>query len=145
MYVYNAANMVIQDTRVSTTYNASYSKHKNRLKHRLYSGNLKIRKSVIDHIFFLLTTRMDEFSRGCPRCAIMICRDEGCNKVDCLYCGFQFCWSCRDPWSQRTCGFYECGKDIPTKPTSSSSHYTKVNIRLGDDYIGQHYLFIMVH
>ncbi|CDH58653.1 hypothetical protein RO3G_03195 [Lichtheimia corymbifera JMRC:FSU:9682] len=73
-----------------------------------------------------------ENTRGCPRCAIMICRDEGCNKVDCLYCGFQFCWSCRDPWSQRSCGFYECGKDISTQSSSSSSHYTKAELGVPD-------------
>lgn len=127
MYVYNAENMAIQELLVSTIYDVSSNKHKNLLKHLLYNGSLKIRKFGESnggmHMFFFL---MNEFSRGCPRCAIMICRDEGCNKVDCLYCGFQFCWSCRDPWSQRSCGFYECGKDISTQ-SSSSSHYTKVN------------------
>ncbi|KAI7850675.1 hypothetical protein BDC45DRAFT_546516 [Circinella umbellata] len=49
-----------------------------------------------------------ENTRACPCCSVMINRDEGCNKVDCLFCGFQFCWSCRSGWSQQTCGFYQC-------------------------------------
>ncbi|KAI7906419.1 uncharacterized protein BX663DRAFT_496350 [Cokeromyces recurvatus] len=46
-------------------------------------------------------------SRRCPNCSIMINRDEGCNKVDCSYCGFCFCWTCRLSWTEG-CGFYRC-------------------------------------
>ncbi|KAI9266113.1 hypothetical protein BY458DRAFT_512691 [Sporodiniella umbellata] len=53
-------------------------------------------------------------SRQCPSCSIMINRDEGCNKVDCSYCGFAFCWCCRSSWSEG-CGFYRC-------PLSSNHH-----------------------
>ncbi|KAI9020737.1 hypothetical protein CLU79DRAFT_703889 [Phycomyces nitens] len=41
-----------------------------------------------------------EHTRPCPNCSIMIDRDEGCNKVDCLLCGFRFCWMCGSKWSQ---------------------------------------------
>jgi hypothetical protein len=41
----------------------------------------------------------------------MINRDEGCNKVDCLLCGYRFCWKCGSGWSQQTCGFYKCGEN----------------------------------
>lgn len=44
-----------------------------------------------------------QHSRQCPNCSIMINRDEGCNKVDCSYCGFCFCWACRSPWSEVSC------------------------------------------
>jgi len=47
-------------------------------------------------------------SKRCPSCCILINRDEGCNKVDCLHCGFQFCWICEESWSSK-CGFYKCG------------------------------------
>ncbi|RIA97596.1 hypothetical protein C1645_751971 [Glomus cerebriforme] len=46
-------------------------------------------------------------SKSCPNCSILINRDDGCNKVDCLHCGYRFCWICRNSWSEK-CGFYEC-------------------------------------
>ncbi|CAJ0851038.1 13812_t:CDS:2 [Entrophospora sp. SA101] len=33
-----------------------------------------------------------ENSKSCPNCSILINRDDGCNKVDCLHCGYRFCW-----------------------------------------------------
>lgn len=52
-------------------------------------------------------------SRPCPNCSVMINRDEGCNKVDCLLCGYRFCWRCGSGWSQQKCGFYQCGEEEP--------------------------------
>ncbi len=46
-------------------------------------------------------------SKSCPNCSILINRDDGCNKVDCLHCGYRFCWICRNGWSEK-CGFYQC-------------------------------------
>ncbi|CAG8566040.1 8137_t:CDS:2, partial [Cetraspora pellucida] len=46
-------------------------------------------------------------SKSCPNCSILINRDDGCNKVDCLHCGYRFCWICRNRWSEN-CGFYKC-------------------------------------
>ncbi|KAF7732842.1 E3 ubiquitin-protein ligase arih2 [Apophysomyces ossiformis] len=43
-------------------------------------------------------------TQPCPNCSVMIHRDEGCNKVDCLLCGYRFCWSCRVAWSQAELG-----------------------------------------
>jgi hypothetical protein len=31
-------------------------------------------------------------TKKCPRCCIYIARDDGCNKMSCCYCGFEFCW-----------------------------------------------------
>jgi len=28
-------------------------------------------------------------SKRCPTCSVMINREEGCNKVDCLHCGYE--------------------------------------------------------
>jgi uncharacterized ferredoxin-like protein len=36
-----------------------------------------------------------ENSKQCPQCFILINKEpEGCNKMDCLHCGFEFCWNC---------------------------------------------------
>lgn len=51
-----------------------------------------------------------ENSKRCPKCAILINREEGCNKVDCLYCGYKFCWLCMNEFDTSKCGFYKCIK-----------------------------------
>ncbi|KAI8913592.1 hypothetical protein EDD86DRAFT_200999 [Gorgonomyces haynaldii] len=33
-----------------------------------------------------------ENCKKCPSCSTRISREEGCNKVDCLFCGHKFCW-----------------------------------------------------
>ncbi|KAF9561828.1 hypothetical protein EC968_005584 [Mortierella alpina] len=45
----------------------------------------------------------------CPNCCILIHRDDGCNKVDCMLCGHRFCWVCREAWGVG-CGFFKCGR-----------------------------------
>ncbi|KAI1314714.1 Ankyrin repeat and IBR domain-containing protein 1 [Mortierella claussenii] len=45
----------------------------------------------------------------CPNCCILIHRDDGCNKVDCMLCGHRFCWICRQAWGVG-CGFFRCGR-----------------------------------
>ncbi|KAF9111136.1 hypothetical protein BGX27_005344 [Mortierella sp. AM989] len=45
----------------------------------------------------------------CPNCCILIHRDDGCNKVDCMLCGYRFCWVCREAWGS-ACGFFNCGR-----------------------------------
>ncbi|KAG0018131.1 E3 ubiquitin-protein ligase arih2 [Entomortierella chlamydospora] len=53
----------------------------------------------------------------CPNCCILIHRDDGCNKVDCMLCGYRFCWVCREAWGS-ACGFYNCGrKPVVTEST----------------------------
>ncbi|KAL1922727.1 uncharacterized protein VTP21DRAFT_9103 [Calcarisporiella thermophila] len=58
-------------------------------------------------------------SRSCPHCSILIHRDDGCNKVDCLHCGYRFCWMCRSAWSEN-CGFYRCRKSTLEKTSRIS-------------------------
>ncbi|RKP06736.1 hypothetical protein THASP1DRAFT_18073 [Thamnocephalis sphaerospora] len=41
-----------------------------------------------------------EHSKPCPNCRVLIDRDDGCNRVDCLYCGHRFCWICTESWSE---------------------------------------------
>nr|KAJ3400505.1 hypothetical protein HK105_004692 [Polyrhizophydium stewartii] len=47
-------------------------------------------------------------SKRCPNCSVLINRDEGCNKVDCLFCGHKFCWQCLGQFEKGGCGFYRC-------------------------------------
>ena len=49
-----------------------------------------------------------QYSKRCPNCMVFIFREEGCNQVNCLYCGFKFCWVCRSKWSKK-CAFFKCG------------------------------------
>lgn len=64
-------------------------------------------------------------SRPCPNCSVMINRDEGCNKVDCLLCGYRFCWRCGSGWSAKTCGFYQCGENDTSDSTKVEDKVTK--------------------
>ncbi|KAJ3373802.1 Ankyrin repeat and IBR domain-containing protein 1 [Allomyces arbusculus] len=59
-------------------------------------------------------------SKPCPQCKVWIVRDEGCNRVDCLFCGMAFCWQCASPWSEK-CGFYNCKTTASSTITSAAS------------------------
>jgi len=59
-------------------------------------------------------------SKRCPNCCILINREDGCNKVDCLYCGYRFCWICLCSWSEK-CGFFRCKTE---SSDISSTHHT---------------------
>lgn len=49
-----------------------------------------------------------ENSKRCPQCSILINRDEGCNKVECVYCGHSFCWNCEGRFDNGNCSYYRC-------------------------------------
>ncbi|KAI8378053.1 uncharacterized protein BYT42DRAFT_572553 [Radiomyces spectabilis] len=87
----------------------------------LHCGGDSHKGNCLDHLRCQLMEISDEeglatiqwkldHTRSCPNCHVMINRDEGCNKVDCLFCGYRFCWKCGCGWSQQKCGFYQCGK-----------------------------------
>ncbi|KAJ3355298.1 Ankyrin repeat and IBR domain-containing protein 1 [Allomyces javanicus] len=59
-------------------------------------------------------------SKPCPQCRVWIVRDEGCNRVDCLFCGMAFCWQCASPWSEK-CGFYNCKATATSTLASAAS------------------------
>lgn len=47
-------------------------------------------------------------NRQCPRCFVPIVKDpEGCNEINCNFCGFKFCWACGRRWTS-SCGIYRC-------------------------------------
>ncbi|CAO3645195.1 unnamed protein product [Cunninghamella echinulata] len=67
-------------------------------------------------------------TRPCPNCSVLINRDEGCNRVDCLLCGHRFCWLCLSSWSQQLCGFYQCGqKQQAQEKEKEQEHESKNN------------------
>ncbi|KAF8982179.1 hypothetical protein BGZ46_001663 [Entomortierella lignicola] len=63
----------------------------------------------------------------CPNCCILIHRDDGCNKVDCMLCGYRFCWICREAWGS-ACGFFNCGR----KPTIPDPHNTVESAKINE-------------
>ncbi|KAI9204131.1 uncharacterized protein BJ171DRAFT_506177 [Polychytrium aggregatum] len=71
-----------------------------------------------------------ENSKRCPSCCILITRDEGCNKVSCLYCGYQFCWVCCGKFNDGDCGFYKCSLslDEPDIPPDLSDFQTELGV-----------------
>ncbi|RCI05330.1 hypothetical protein CU098_005068 [Rhizopus stolonifer] len=71
-------------------------------------------------------------SRRCPNCSIMINRDEGCNKVDCSYCGFSFCWACRSSWAEG-CGFYRCPNVSGEFEVNSNATHTNNNVTVNEE------------
>lgn len=34
-------------------------------------------------------------SRKCPSCGMATIKNEGCNKMTCVYCGSNWCWKCQ--------------------------------------------------
>ncbi|KAG0342141.1 hypothetical protein BG000_006647 [Podila horticola] len=80
------------DEKTSTTKAISHSKGKSRSDHETTTLQWKLQNT-----------------NPCPNCCILIHRDDGCNKVDCMLCGYRFCWVCREAWGV-DCGFYKCGR-----------------------------------
>ena len=39
-----------------------------------------------------------EFCRPCPNCGQTISKLDGCNRVQCIKCGFECCWTCLENW-----------------------------------------------
>ncbi|KAG0257090.1 E3 ubiquitin-protein ligase arih2 [Mortierella polycephala] len=71
----------------------------------------------------------------CPNCCILIHRDDGCNKVDCMLCGYRFCWICRQAWGV-SCGFFKCGQQATPQdalPDVQKSEDANEAIEDGDD------------
>lgn len=42
--------------------------------------------------------------KSCPKCKILIVKEDGCNRMECSYCSHIFCWECLGS----NCSFYYC-------------------------------------
>lgn len=52
-----------------------------------------------------------ENTKKCPKCMTRIEKNQGCNKVGCKQCGYNFCWICQGPWTEHGSGnYYGCNK-----------------------------------
>ncbi|KAI9304258.1 hypothetical protein BJ944DRAFT_88434 [Cunninghamella echinulata] len=105
LHISNFSNMTCQDCNTHFCLKCGYKAHEN-------LSCEEMMQSIIDSADQTDDTKITvkwqlKNSQRCPNCSIMINRDEGCNKVDCLLCGFCFCWACKSPWSEK-CGFYQC-------------------------------------
>ncbi|KAF9431860.1 hypothetical protein BGZ76_011612 [Entomortierella beljakovae] len=69
----------------------------------------------------------------CPNCCILIHRDDGCNKVDCMLCGYRFCWVCRESWGS-ACGFFSCGR----QPAIIEPSFVEPAANTMDEITGKH-------
>ena len=76
-------------------------------KCRDYAAFLIDTKKVNDETIMNLQWKLDH-SKPCPSCGIFINRDEGCNKVDCSFCGIEFCWGCLGKFNNGKCSYYMC-------------------------------------
>eukprot|EP00878_Enallax_costatus_P040793 GHUV01047167.1.p1 GENE.GHUV01047167.1~~GHUV01047167.1.p1 ORF type:complete len:180 (+),score=13.17 GHUV01047167.1:1-540(+) len=50
---------------------------------------------------------LSNVSRKCPSCGMATIKNEGCNKMTCVYCGSNWCWKCQQvSWrSSMRCGW----------------------------------------
>lgn len=45
----------------------------------------------------------EEGAKQCPECGIWITKDGGCNHMDCVACGQEFCWYCLETHMECEC------------------------------------------
>ena len=46
--------------------------------------------------------------KTCPKCKVIIEKNEGCNHMTCRRCHHEFCWKCMRDWANHPKNFYNC-------------------------------------
>ena len=54
--------------------------------------NTKLYNSIIEFA-------KNHFVKKCPKCGIIIEKNEGCNHIICIQCGYQWCWLCNQKYN----------------------------------------------
>ncbi|ETW04230.1 hypothetical protein H310_04567 [Aphanomyces invadans] len=71
-------------------------------------------------------------TKKCPKCAIRIEKNQGCNHMTCRSCKYEFCWTCMDVWSNHnanTGGYYKCNRyDPDTVPSDTDAARAKAEL-----------------
>ena len=61
-------------------------------------GSLPCNENGLDKS--VLEYAMNNFVKKCPKCNIIIEKNDGCNHITCTKCGYQWCWLCNGQYNE---------------------------------------------
>eukprot|EP00924_Labyrinthula_sp_SR-Ha-C_P006681 augustus_masked-scaffold_29-processed-gene-1.14-mRNA-1 protein AED:0.13 eAED:0.14 QI:0/-1/0/1/-1/1/1/0/486 len=69
-------------------------------------------------------------TKTCPKCSVRIEKNQGCNHMKCLKCGYEYCWHCSKPWKSHGGDAYKCNKFNEEESPESQSAAEKAKSEL---------------